>query len=106
MVRGLLVAGLLFLTVERKLQGVWALVIAALGLQSVSSMVVVHHRIPEDSWSGIFSDQGLKLCPLHQQVILYYRTTREVLGFLFEIRKMFQLTIATVGHISAYLKMH
>ena len=41
MVRGLLVAGLLFLTVERKLQGVWALVIAALGL-SFSSQAVEH----------------------------------------------------------------
>ena len=48
---------------------------AALGL------VVVAHGLSCPVACGIFSDQGLNLCPLHWQVNINHWATREVLTF-------------------------
>ena len=62
--------------------GCVALVIAALGLYSTASVVVVH-RLSCSKACGIFLDQGSNPCPLHwQEDFECTVTTREVLTIL------------------------
>ena len=49
--------------VQHSLQGVWASVVVAAGLQSSGSRVVAH-RLSCSVACGIFLDQGLNPCPV------------------------------------------
>ena len=63
-----------FRVAEHRLQGTWASVVAAGGPQSTGSWLVAH-RLSCFMACGIFPDQGLNLCLLHWQQILYHWDT-------------------------------
>ena len=55
---------------ERRLQGPWASVVVALGLQNADSVVVVH-RLSSSASCGIFLNKESNPCPLHWQADSY-----------------------------------
>ena len=89
-----------------ELQQLWNVgsVVVACGLQSAGS-VVVAHRLSCPAACGIFSDQGLNPCPLHDRRILNHYTTREVLQLcscskLFSIVELLYVNFIRSSYIS------
>ena len=62
-----LLVGVASLVAEHGLQGMWASVVVACGLQRAGSIVVAH-GLSCSTTGGIFPDQGLNMCLLHWQV--------------------------------------